>query len=498
MTSINADGRVLVGVLLAGAVALLAAMIANWIHPFVSVQLKISLAPGQLSPANLAFIPQTPPGMPATQSALKVAPSQQPPPGPAQTTPPAPINPPVKAPLVWATGGRGLITIRWKAVPGADHYEILRNTSADGQNSQSLGNANGQMQYEDRDVVLGSTYYYWVRSFNASGAGPFSEAASGMAVGEEPVAKPSVLGPPSQVAASAGTYRDKIRMAWAPVAKAESYQIWRQLTGASEPAALLVEIMGDTDYYDDFMAGNGVYQYWIRAKNAAGISDLSKAAQGWRLSLAAPTGLFVSDRTFPDRIYVDWEPVEGAIGYEVWRQRLAAFSPPVTESSGINETWIWRNAVAADDAKQMAFVTETAMEDTAVETNVAYVYLVRARDALGGASPFTPWQQGSMRPISSALKPPAWVTATAGDFPDRIRVTWSVLPGQQFEVLRSTSDNNGTCRCINWGTGGPYYDDLDIVPGQLYYYWIRTGDGGRALSLFSPSASGYSAPPESR
>ncbi len=494
----RSNGRAWLGFLLAGAVALLAIMIINRLHPFFNSRLHNTAAPREALPAARASQPQFPSADPAPAPVVEApTPAIEAPPGPTPEEPRRPPSPPPEAPpFVRAIGVRGLIRISWGAVPGADNYEIFRHTSADSRNARPLGISHGQVQYEDRDVAPGQPYFYWVRSHNASGAGPLSAAARGMAAGEDPVARPFIPGPPPWVLASPGTFRDKIRLAWAPVDKAEGYQIWRQLTGASEPAALLIEILPDTRAYDDYMAGSGVYEYRIKSKTSAGLSDFSRPAQGWRLSLEAPASLFVSDRTFPDRIYIFWAPVQGAVGYELWRQRLAEFSPPVSESAGINERWIQRRTVADDDARQMAFLSETAIEDTSVATNVAYAYRVRARDALGGASPFTPWQQGSMRPISSALKPPTWVTATAGDFPDRIRVAWNVVPGQRYEVMRGTNDNNGTSRCICWGTGGPYFDDVNIEPRTVYYYWIRAGDGGRTLSLFSPSASGYSAPPE--
>jgi hypothetical protein len=322
--------------------------------------------------------------------------------------------------------------------------------------------------------------------------------ASATSVAEAPTVRPRpALPPPNPIEASRGIYRDKIRVAWAPVDGAEGYQVWRQRRDASEQPALLIEVLRDAQFYDDFLTGNSICEYWIKARNAAGVSDFSRPAQGWRKTLEAPASLFVSDRNYPDRIYIYWTPVPEAASYELWRQRLRFFAEPVKDNVGISEEWMQRNALPNDDAKQMAVITETAMEDTFVETNVAYAYCVRARDAYGGLSPFTPWHQGSIRPISATLKPPAWVKATAGEFPDRIRITWELVPGQQYEVLRSTINHMGTCRSINWGSRTGVHEDLDVVPDQVYYYWIRTGDGGQSLSLFSPVAAGYVAKPES-
>ena len=76
--------------------------------------------------------------------------------------------------------------------------------------------------------------------------------------------------PPTDVAASRGTYPDTIRVSWTASAGATSYEIWRGATANRNVSAKIGEI-SDISYMDTFdLAVGQTYYYWINGKNPAG------------------------------------------------------------------------------------------------------------------------------------------------------------------------------------------------------------------------------------
>jgi serine protease len=97
---------------------------------------------------------------------------------------------------------------------------------------------------------------------------------------------------PIGVAASDGLYTNKVQVAWQAAAGATSYEVWRHTAANSAAAA---KIGGTTDTaFDDVSAasyGNTSLYYWVKSRNAAGVSVFSAADVGYcALSSNAASG----------------------------------------------------------------------------------------------------------------------------------------------------------------------------------------------------------------
>ncbi len=89
-----------------------------------------------------------------------------------------------------------------------------------------------------------------------------------------------------------------------------------------------------------------------------------------------------------------------------------------------------------------------------------------------------------------ALVPPANVTATAGDYTNRVNLTWEAAAGaSNYFVFRHTGDV-AEAASLTAETANLYYDDAGAAPGVYYYYWIKSSDG-LTNSAFSAGAMGY-------
>jgi hypothetical protein len=108
-----------------------------------------------------------------------------------------------------------------------------------------------------------------------------------------------VLGAPASVAASNGTFTDRVRVTWAAVTGSTSYYVYRNVANDFSSALLLGSWTGTTA--DDFSAvigssskanggsgcnpaiggGNTIYYYWVTALSSCGQSAPSAPDQGY-------------------------------------------------------------------------------------------------------------------------------------------------------------------------------------------------------------------------
>jgi len=92
---------------------------------------------------------------------------------------------------------------------------------------------------------------------------------------------PPVPVPPTDVAASDGTYTDRIDISWTAVPCADQYQVYRHTTDDPDSATPLEEWQTDTGFSDESALAETVYYYWVKAENDSGTSGFSTPDTGW-------------------------------------------------------------------------------------------------------------------------------------------------------------------------------------------------------------------------
>jgi hypothetical protein len=89
----------------------------------------------------------------------------------------------------------------------------------------------------------------------------------------------------------------------------------------------------------------------------------------------------------------------------------------------------------------------------------------------------------------TAPLPPTGVSASSGNYTDRVQVTWdSALGAAAYEVWRGTESDSSSAS--NLGDYSSPFDDSNVIPGTKYYYWIKARNECWT-SDFSSSDSGY-------
>ena len=126
---------------------------------------------------------------------------------------------------------------------------------------------------------------------------------------------------PTSVAASDGTYADKVIVSWDSAVNATYYQVFRSPKNSPETANQLITNHVVTNFEDTTAEPGTIFFYWVKACSSAGCSGFSLSDQGWigTPELTAPTGVEASDGLFNGRIQISWNGVGGADYYQVYR-----------------------------------------------------------------------------------------------------------------------------------------------------------------------------------
>jgi len=260
---------------------------------------------------------------------------------------------------------------------------------------------------------------------------------------------------PSSVSATKGVFTDRIKVSWTPSVGATVYQVWRSLDQVNY-SALSGTI--STTTYDDTTAEVGkIYYYKVKAGNVAGFSALSTAFDSGIVGGNPPPKPenVQASREFYDKIRITWLPIPNATHYNLFR----------TATPSNPNSWV---QLGGD-------LTVNVYDDTAgLQGGITYSYKVRAFN-LYGTSPDSEPAQGYLN--TSPLPPPLTVSATDGDWANKIVVSWSAVANATcYQVYRAPAPS-GPYAPINAFTTNLSYDDLDVAvqPAVSYYYRIKAG-----------------------
>ncbi len=118
-----------------------------------------------------------------------------------------------------------------------------------------------------------------------------------------------------------------------------------------------------------------------------------------------------------------------------------------------------------------------------------------------GVQDFSPFDSG----ITSGINAPANVSASDGQYIDRVQVSFQGVAGVQgYEVFRSTSNNLAGAVLLG-SAATSIYQDTTAISGVLYYYWVRgynttqlgptsDSDSGSRSNIVPPANFGKASP----
>ncbi|MHA2620621.1 MAG: FG-GAP-like repeat-containing protein [bacterium JZ-2024 1] len=318
---------------------------------------------------------------------------------------------------------------------------------------------------------------------NACGAGGGTPPGPG-GMGQPPTA-------PTFVTASKQIFLDRILVSWQASPGASSYRVYFTISASvsepcQNPTGDFLPLSGQisTTFYNHITAQPGVvYCYRVKAFNSAGESAFSSVDFGVMKGSppSAPINVQASDGAFTDKIRISWASSSGANTYNVYRSTSSSAVPGLIASG----------------------IAETAYEDNTASAGQTYWYWISASNFYGEGPRGQP--DSGFRDASPPAAPAA-VSATQGDFGDRIVVSWSSSSkATTYSVFRAEGSPDGTYSKIATLTGSQtnppptsFNDDGTLatlpLPGVSYFYRIRA-ENPNGLSDLSSFAEGWRLPP---
>ena len=91
-------------------------------------------------------------------------------------------------------------------------------------------------------------------------------------------------------------------------------------------------------------------------------------------------------------------------------------------------------------------------------------------------------------PVSSAPSAPSWVSASDGDFTDRVQVEWASSEGATSYAVYRAESASGTKTFLG-STDSTSWSDTSATAGTTYYYWVKASNAS-GTSGFSDCDSG--------
>lgn len=344
------------------------------------------------------------------------------------------------------------VVVLWASVPNATGYTVWRKVATSSAAPTQIANINGigNTTFGDAGASVGVNYSYSVKAKHALGSTDLSASDTGW----------RNLAAPASVAATDGTYADKVRVTWGAVSGATGFKVYRAPSGGT--SELIATLTGaGTRTFDDITATRATaYTYTVRTTTAAGDSGPSASNGGWR-NLDAPLDVVASDQSFTDKVQITWTPVAGATGYRVFRK------------FGASQV----QAIGDVDAAASGF------DDTTATPARFYSYTVAAKSALG-LSKSSAANQGS-RSLSS----PTNLAATDGSSTANVRLTWTKSTGASgYRIYRRTG--GGASTLLKTLGNVASYDDKTAAAVTQYQYSI-VATMGSSISPTSAEEGGW-------
>lgn len=255
---------------------------------------------------------------------------------------------------------------------------------------------------------------------------------------------------PVDVAASEGSYSDRIRVSWTPSKNATSYTVYRSDSEDGE-----YEEIGRTDessFFDSKVESGNNYFYSVVALSNSGESDYSSIATGYTKTEKVITGIpqNVQGDSKESMVFLRWDKVEGAAGY-----------------------YIYRYSKKKDDYIKIAESKIAKFKDKKVKVNSKYWYIITSFNENGESDKSETVQVNVEEEAEKEEAPgiPVNLNVSKGEFEDSIKISWDKTPNtQNYYLIKWYSPLK------EWEVIGNVketsYIDKDVKSGVSYYYTV--------------------------
>lgn len=343
----------------------------------------------------------------------------------------------------------GALVLHWEPVEDAAGYEIFRAEGAEGDYRPIAVTENPF--HADLEGDSQAHYRYRVKA-------RFSSEAADSALSAEVEGTRDLPRPQVTIGCEAPT--GNVTLSWEPVEGALGYEIYWASREDGDYA--LLNTTGKETYVDT--AGTTGETYFYRVLAAAKEKDANSAlslVQEGTFSLPCPV-LTGSNEAATGNVELHWEPIEGALRYEVYRS---------DESDGQLEL--------LGSTKMETYTDKTGLG----QTRYYYKVVAVARDADASSAPSQELEKAFALPCP---------TITVGNHSTngRVKISWKAVPGAVgYEVYRASS-KDGTFRHLTDSGNTVCLDTTGTAEKTYYYKVLALAEDEAANSALSGGRSG--------
>ncbi len=336
------------------------------------------------------------------------------------------IEKPVIGEIKNAVGG---VELSWNVAAGADFYLVYRRVFGETQWTQiAKRNVNSGTYYLDTTVEDCESYEYDVVAATDSYSTPNNTDGDFITY----ISAPTLNGATNELKG--------IRISWSAHPLATSYIVYRRDKGTQAQLLEIAYVSGNTYLDTDVVAGK-LYVYSVKA--CTNLGDSAYNTKGYTVTRVAHTE--VTALTLEkDGVNVQWAPVSGATGYNIYRRNTS-------ESS-----WIRVENVGAD---------YTSYSDKGLVSGTEYIYSV---------CPVVSTSEGAKvesDPIYYIASPD---NVQSENVIEGIKVTWGSSKGAIKYVLMRVDENSNCTTIAQIKANEPReFIDTDVVWNESYAYTVK-------------------------
>jgi chitodextrinase len=397
-------------------------------------------------------------------------------------TPAPPDTQPPTAPtgLSATSGSATQVDLSWTSAIdniGVTGYRIERCA---GNNCSSFAQVatSSSPGYSDTTVIGATTYGYRVRATDAAGNLSAYSAVATVTTATPPDTQPPTV--PTALSATAAT-PTQVSLGWTASTDnvgVTSYLVER-CVGAGCGSFAQVGTSANASFFDGTVAASTSYNYRIRASDAAGnLSGYSATA-----SVTTPAAPDTQAPTVPG----------GLVATATAATQVTLAWSASTDNVGVTSYRVERCAGAGCSGfAQIGTSASVGYSDSSVTGSTSYSYRVRAEDAAGNLSGYSPATTTTTPapPDTQAPTSPASLTATANSA-SQVTLGWSSSTDNvgvtSYLVERCTGTSCSGFAQVGTTTAAAFTDNT-VSGSTSYQYRVRAADAAGNLSAYSASA----------
>ena len=273
--------------------------------------------------------------------------------------------------------------------------------------------------------------------------------------------------------------KSSVKVTWTTVEGAEGYELYRTTNPGDPSTWALVKTINDgaaSAYTNQGLTEGVTYYYRVRAFAAGSDSTIySDFSNVEYMPAAVVFGNVYSNGA--DRVRLNWDVVDGAHGYQIWR-KTGDGSWKIVKTLGDRG-----NTLTSDKGSVSGYT------NNGLASGVTYTYKMRAFKIENGKKVFGVYSDE----ISVAVKPQATTIAVTTPKAGRAQVSWDAVNGAAGYQIWMADAADGTYKIVKTITNGTTsYTKYDLTSGQTYYFKVRAYaevNGHKSFSAYSDVAS---------